>query len=236
MIIDKHALFPILLTEHEYPYSRQFKDVFFKDVYEHFNTTQSSLDSGYRLGCIEQYDLHLVEAFKPLYTFMQECVKEYLEQLHLDLESLDVYTTKSWLNIVKDSRIPHHGHGDAHLSTVYYLNIPEDINKPLQFHNYFERMEPFPGCIRYNNKNNEWDQFNAYTWSFTPYEGACVVFPGRMMHDSEVGYDQELKAISSFEEFKSFRISVAADYIITLNKHQGKSMSLQPVSNWRIFK
>jgi diadenosine tetraphosphatase ApaH/serine/threonine PP2A family protein phosphatase len=68
-----------------------------------------------------------------------------------------------------------------------------------------------------------------------PSEGASIVFPGRMMHESDYGYEQEFGDVPTFEEFKTFRVSIAVDYTITFNRHQGKAMGLQPVNNWRIF-
>jgi hypothetical protein len=142
--MKEHALFPTLVCEFEYPEAAEFKSVFYQHIFEHMTPE----------GYSSEYTGH----------------EQYLDRLHIDRKLFDVSIVKTWMNITKDRPTPLHNHGDAHISFTYYINIPDEVKKPIRFYNHTYRHEPYPGSMKFNNTSNQWDWFNSYTWQFDPKE------------------------------------------------------------------
>lgn len=223
-----HRLFPILVGEYYYSECESFKEIYFSNIMKHFTDGYSDEESG-------DVTVHHEEAFSPLFKYMTECAKNYVRELQVDPELFDFNIVKCWNNIIRDESIPFHGHGDANISGIYYVNIPEDVFVPLRFHNYFDRIEPFPGFARNNVEQDKWNDVNAYTWNYTPIEGSVLIFPSRLMHDSLPNQEPCSGPIYSEGKLRHYRISIAMDFVLTYKDKTAKALGLQPVSNWRKF-
>lgn len=225
-----HALFPTLLGQFDYDFPQKFKETFFDKVY---NLVDSLGNSNEKTGHV---DIHHESAFKPLYDFIGTSLKEYISRYNTDPERMNVYIVKSWLNIIKDIQTPYHSHADAHISFVYYMNIPDDIVEPIRFFpNDMGRHEPYSGFTKYANHTGKWDMFNAQSWEFHPREGNLLIFPASMPHDTLLK-KAEAKNMESqnfpLEKLKTKRISIAGDVILTFKERTAVSMGLQPFDNW----
>lgn len=224
-----HALFPVLVSQFKYDKAVEFKEKLFTHGLKHFN------EAGFSDEKTGHVSIHHEPEFEDLYRFLTACVKDHLRMLCVDTEQFDVFTVKSWFNVLRHQQTPLHAHGDAHLSVVYYAHTPQSCQQLLRLHNYFNRMEPFPGCIRNNNTKDEWNAFGAYTWSFNPTEGDVFVFPSQLLHDTVGKVDYDDTGIKSREDLERHRCAISADYFLTYHTPQPKALGIQPVSNWRSF-
>jgi uncharacterized protein (TIGR02466 family) len=225
----KHALFPVFVAEFKYPEANQFKNIFYDNALKHFN------DKGFSNERTGHVSIHHEPAFELLYKFLSKCVEQYLQALNVDTNTFDINFVKSWFNILKNQQTPLHSHGDAHISIVYYVNTPEGCNQVLRFHNYYQRIEPFPGSLRYNNPTDKWNELNSYTWGFKPTPGSVFIFPAQLMHDTVGNVDFEDQGIKTKQDLEQSRICIAADVVLSFNKEQAKPLGLQPLSNWKQF-
>jgi hypothetical protein len=172
-------------------------------------------------------------AFEPLFRFSSVAVKEYVKSFSGDPSMFDFHVVKSWANIVKNLGNPQHNHADAHLSFVYYINIPEHVSTPIIFHNNPNRYQPFHGFSRWNCET--WDILNSGTWQFMPKEGQVMVFPSAMGHETPQLSDEEDHGVRDLVDLQQRRVSIAGDIIITYKELAAKPLGLQPVKNWRTF-
>jgi len=125
--------------------------------------------------------------------------------------------------------VPPHNHADAHLSFVYYINVPDDKASPLHMIAPDERLNDLVGGMFLRNKNIEAvkynNQYNCNSVEFRPYEGALIIFPARLKHFVE--------STQPSDNIENRRISLAGDFILTFKETTARSMGLQPISNWR---
>ena len=223
-----HALFPTLVGEWNSPNNSQFKEQFFSVILNHMDC------NGYSMETTGDVDLHHDPILNPIFEFAVDCAKQYLQTLKLDTSVFDLNLVKTWLNIIREFHTPSHNHADAHLSFVYYLQIPENLKKPIFFNPATKPNELFHGM---NNANiTEWNIWNSGSWYFEPKEGQLFMFPGSLYHhtggDGSGAVDTGCKSI---DDFKNRRISIAGDFLLTYNKKIGRAYGIQPVSNWRTF-
>jgi hypothetical protein len=185
-------------------------------------------------------NLHHEAAFSGLFTFASDCARQYVSAMQLNPDIFEFNVVKTWMNITKEYATPTHNHADAHLSFTYYINLPNDCEKPIRFYNYANRHEPYPGMIKFNNPVR-WDPINSYSWQFSPIEGQMFVFPASLPHDTvgtdgaEVGSSLE-QGCKTVEQLSKSRICLAGDILLTFKERANKPMGLQPVSEWRVFK
>lgn len=230
----KHAIFPTLVGEFNYEYPQKFKEIFFNKVVD---LLDSNGNSNEKTGHVT---IHHTPEFKDLYTFISENIKEFISVYECDPSKMDAYIVKSWLNIIRDVQTPYHSHADAHISFVYYVNVPDDIKEPIRFfpNNPMGRYEPYVGFTKYTNSNDQWNQFNAQCWEFYPIEGHLIVFPASMPHDTELK-NGEIRSMEGpnfpLENLKKKRISIAGDVMLTFKEKTAVAMGLQPLKNWRKF-
>jgi len=228
--MNVHPLFPITVCEFNYPKANEFKQNLSKSIFKHLD------QNGFSNEKTGHVNLHHEEEFNDLYCFLHACVEQYLKVLSVNVDNFDINFIKSWFNILKNRTTPDHHHGDAHISISYYVNVPKNCTQALRFNNLQNRVEPFPGCFRFNSNN--WDMLNAYSWQFVPKEGDVFVFPAKLSHDT-VGNPVEIpidSGIKNSEDFEQHRICLAADVLLTYNEKKALPLGIQPVKNWRTFK
>lgn len=225
-----HAIFPTLVGEFSYDYPQRFKDTFFERVYDHVD---SNWNSNEKTGHV---NIHHEKSFEELFAFIGQSLKQFIARYECDPSKMDAYIVKTWLNIIRDIQTPYHTHADAHVSFVYYVNVPDDIQEPIRFFSEQSgRYVPYPGFTKYANHTGTWHQFNAQAWEFFPKEGDLLIFPSCMPHDTELK-NREVKSMESvnfpLDKLKKKRISIAGDVILTFKERAAVAMGLQPFSNW----
>jgi uncharacterized protein (TIGR02466 family) len=228
MELQKYALFPTLAAEAFYEDHAKLKPVLENGIFRHMTP------EGYSNEKTGHVTLHLDEEFHPLFQFVSQAVKEYIAAYSIDSNLFDINIVKTWMNIIREKGTPAHNHADAHISFVYYINVPEDAATPITFYNHGDWYEPYMGFSKFNNPA-EWNPFNSPAWSFSVKEGALMVFPARMHHETpDTSGDPEI-GVKSMKDLRRRRVSLAGDIVLTFKETSAKSMGLQPIKNWRTF-
>ena len=208
-----HALFPTLLLEDRNDDADRFKEVAMTAMLDHLDA------DGYSDESTGHVTLHLDPLFVPVCQMATRLAHQYCEVMQIDPSNFD-------FNIVN--------HGDAHLSFVYYINMPTDAAQPIQFYAQNDKYEPFAGFARFNQPA-EWNVFNSYAWQFPASEGTMYLFPARMNHDTLGKTTKRDAGVESLDEARTMRVSFAGDILLTYKEKSAKSLGLQPKRNWRTF-
>ena len=228
MKINRYALFPTLVTETFYEKHAELKPVLEQGIFRHMTP------DGYSNEKTGHVMLHLDADFEPLFKFVAAAAKEYISSFAIDQEIFDINVVKTWMNIIREQGTPFHSHADAHISFVYYINIPEDVNTPIIFHNHYNWYEPYMGFAKFNNPS-EWNPFNSPAWQFSAKEGALMIFPARVCHETPSTSGDPDVGVKSLKDLRRKRVSLAGDIVLTFKETSAKPMGLQPIKNWRTF-
>lgn len=224
-----HALFPTMLLEINNPDHAPIKQSVEKNYYKWIQPNKLAREvDGVNT-------VHHEKSFEPIYRLAVAAARQYIIGLAIDPDRFDYYVAKSWFSILHGDDLQPHTHADSHFGFVYYVNIPEGRNTPLDFHHREGRYEPHY-LFAEMNKPAQFNQFNSYTWSFTPKEGDMIIFPGNLPHSVRQRADGEpKKTITSFEEYKTCRVCIAGDILLIFKQKTALDMGLQPISQWRKF-
>lgn len=223
-----HALFPTLLLEEADDRHPSRKDLFMRQAMKHLDA------DGYSDESTGHVTLHLDPIFQPICQMATRMARQHCEVMQIDPSLFDFYIVKSWFNIVQNRATPFHSHADAHLSFVYYINVPPEYAQPIQFYAEPNRYEAFPGFVKFNNPA-EWNIFNSLAWKFPPSEGTMYLWPSAMYHDTIGATNERDTGIKSEEDARMNRISFAGDILLTYKEKSSKPMGLQPRRNWKTF-
>lgn len=230
--MNAQGWFPTLICDFQSQTHEQFKTVFYENMKEYVHP--DGID-----GEHANLTFHHNKEFDFLFKEITDFAKQYLGALELDPNDWDLHLVKCWWHSLDKNHIPMHNHSDAHLSFVYYVNVPpgssmlhfqtetasfaNDLTRGM-FLDDFENNYPF-------KKHN---LFNAMSVSYEATEGKVIVFPARLDHMTTVheGLDAETADV---DVIKKRRISISGDFMITFKNPKHVSMGLQPVKNWRNF-
>ena len=223
-----HPLFPTLVGEFHYDKKDDFKNRFFGRVLHHMD------ESGYSMETTGNVNIHLDDELSDLFDFAASNAFQYLKTMEVN-DEFDLNLVKTWLNIITDFHTPYHNHQDAHLSFVYYVQIPEGMNKPVNFAIHEKPNELFHGMT--NSNMIKWNMWNSPTWFFNPVEGQMFMFPGKLYHyTSGEGSGSPDKPVKQLDDLKPRRISIAGDFVLTYKKRIGRAYGIMPVSNWKVYR
>lgn len=226
-----HNLFPRLIGEFHYDFRYQFKETFLQNALKHY-------DENGRTGEFSgNVDVHLNPELQDIFTFVGESARTYLSALSLRNELFDLNMVKCWFNAIKEEHIPVHKHADAHLSFVYYVQVPDNIDKPIVFTNERPPNELFFGMFGSVSPNvHQWNYYNSQTWVARPIEGQLYIYPSDLLHytngDGSGNNDEPIRSVNDLE---NRRISIAGDFILTYKDKAAKSTGIQPISNWKVY-
>ena len=222
-----HALFPTLVGEFRYDKREDFKKRFFNRVLHHMD------EHGYSMETTGNVNLHHDDELSDIFDFAASSAFEYMNTLQLN-DEFDLNLVKTWLNIITEFHTPNHNHADAHLSFVYYVQIPDELNKPVNFLVKDIPNELFHGMT--NASIKEWNMWNSPTWYFKPIEGQMFMFPGKLFHyTSGYGSGSPDAPVKTLDDLKPRRISIAGDFVLTY-KQSHRAYGIMPVSNWKVYK
>jgi len=223
-----HLLFPVAVQELQYHDPLGIKNALESVILNHVDADGKSDES------TGHVTMHHEPALLPVFELATKAAKALVESHMVDPELFDYNVVKSWMNMLSARDTPQHNHADAHISFSYYVNIPPNKNAPITFCNYPERYEPFSFMAKVNNAS-EWNLVNSYAWSFHPQEGTIFAFPSRLSHFTPRMSDGDEPGIKTVDDFRSHRIVIAGDIVMTYKDTSAKSLGLQPIKNWRTF-
>lgn len=222
-----HSLFPTLVGQWKIDNPEEVKKTFYDSILDHIN------QDGYSMETTGNVDLHCDGRFDSFFHIISDCARQYLSTLSVQ-DNFDLNLVKTWYQISKQFHTPFHSHGDAHLSFVYYVQIPEKLNKPLVFNNAGRSNELHYGFFTHNV--SQWNLYNSLSWRFTPQEGDLFVFPGKLEHYTEGFGDGSVDdGCKTVKDFADRRVALAGDFILTYKDKAAKPYGIQPVKNWRQF-
>lgn len=217
-------LFPTLVATEAYKSHSEFKHTFFNNLPKYIREDGIT---GEHSGNV---DLHLNPDFEEFFKFVSGVAEEYIDTLVGSKDMWQPWLVKTWFS---DFCVPAHNHEDAHLSFVYYVNVPKEAKRPLHFLPPVDRANDLTSgmflayehtkAVEYNN------QYNCNSVVFNPVEGTLVLFPAKLSHMVENTKDEQPA------NMEDRRISLAGDFVLTFKEKQARSMGLQPISSWRNF-
>lgn len=223
-----HNLFPTLIGEFNNKNHKNDKNLILNNALKHFNA------DGYSMETTGNVDIHCDSEFDPFFSFVSRSVSIYMDHLSINRDNFDLNLIKTWFNVTKEFHTPNHSHADAHISFVYYVNIPEGVNKPIYFKGNMPN-ELFYGLSNGNYK--EWNQYNSLTWYLNSCEGCLFVFPGKLEHHTGgQGSGEPDLPVRNLLDLISKRFAIAGDFLLTY-KHNKlmKPYGIQPVTNWKRY-
>jgi hypothetical protein len=232
MLKNVSAWFPTLICDFESQTHAQFKDVFYNNMSKYVHP--EGID-GEHADIVFHHNTEFDFFFKEITDFS----KQYLAELALDPEKYDLHLVKCWWQGLSKNHIPMHNHSDAHLSFVYYANVP-----PESGHLHFQtNPETFPndltkGLFLDDYEGNlpikEYNGFNAMSVAYEVKEAKVIIFPASINHMT-TDFNGMDEITTDVDIIKKRRISIAGDFLITYKESNKVAMGLQPVKNWRKF-
>lgn len=229
-------LFPILVCDFDYSEHNEFKQVFFENIEKYITPFEGGSQD--ESGIV---NLHQHKELLPFYTYVATCAKDYVRELGVDPSEWAYHIVKSWWNANEKSNIPEHDHSDAHISFVYYLNVPKDSNQLIFLPQHYHPNDLTNGLFQENyadvspilNRN----KYNSSP-AFEALEGNLIIFPGRLKHATiSMSASQAMDPVTRDPNvLKQRRISISGDFLMTFkDPNNRRSLGLQPMSNWIRF-
>ena len=225
----EHKLFPTLICEDTYENPQYFKKIFFDKMMDYVSETgYSEEDTGH-------VKMHLEPSYEPIYKFISEKAREYVNSLNVDANQFDFNIMKSWVNMTSVVNNNVHTHAEAHITFTYYVHVPEHAKKILKV--FAERPfmnEVFEGFL--NNNVKEWNDKNSLSWKFLPKDGDIFIFPARLRHSVESLNPGKFEPpVKTKNDLFLKRICIAGDILLTHKELTTNPMGLQPIKNWKVF-
>jgi hypothetical protein len=227
-----YEIFPTVIYRGEIKCHQEFKEKYLKELCKYWHwapelprdTFTSPENSG-------RYFLHHKEQYQDFFKCVIDNVRQYLRVLAVDESKLNVYITKSWLNIHEEDspEIKIHNHNCSDISFCYYLQCNETSDK-LCFHNK-ENINEVSGFMFQTTANPEnnlitvYNKYNCDKYTVSPIEGTIILFPSSMLHSTLNTMHRTIN-----------RIGIAGDITLTLKEGNEKSeFSRIDPSTWRKF-
>tara|TARA_B100001769_G_C21825083_1_gene448311 strand:- start:53 stop:643 length:591 start_codon:yes stop_codon:yes gene_type:complete len=142
---------------------------------------------------LSKYNIFSDSVFEPINNFVIQSVKNYFNQLNVDLDCLVEEPTDAWFNIYqKGDYQEYHCHGGSIVSVVYFLKVDEDSAKI-----YFK--QPYTDMLEPKYKNFTQDTFQ--TIFYTPQPGMILTFRSFLEHCVEK-HDNDSERITLSYNFR----------------------------------
>ena len=117
---------------------------------------------------LTKYNIFSDSSFDPINNFVIQSVKNYCNQLDVDLDCLDEKPIDAWFNVFhKGDYQEYHHHVGSLISVVYFLKVDEDSA-------IFYFKQPFTDMIEPKYKQFRDDTFQ--TIFYTPQPGMVLIF------------------------------------------------------------
>jgi uncharacterized protein (TIGR02466 family) len=131
-------------------------------------------------------------------------VLQYLEELGVDLNKIDLYIQRAWPVVSREEQgVPPHAHENAHISAVYYVSVPENgttKSGAFTIHNDANFNEIVAGIgDNHTNAIKKRNPFNYEEGYYAPTEGRVLIFPSQQRHSVEENETGEMRISLSFD-------------------------------------
>jgi len=223
----KHLLFPTVIWQGNRNVTQQEKTDWFNAYLENSNEDGISMDFlGYQ-------SFHKLPQFENIFKDIIINVNNYLDSLSIDKSNLQLYITKSWVNVKTTSGNPEHDHCENHISFTYYPHINEEYSNDLRFYRQGRSTpnEPYFGFLE--DIITEWTPDNCKSFAIPISEGDIVVFPANLSHSTEgEDYMESFKTLCALQKS---RFCVGGDILITRKTTEKYDKLLPPMDNWLTF-
>ena len=164
--------------------------------------------------------------FDEFFLEVKKNINEYLEQLAIDIDQLDIFIQRSWATISHGNEtIAKHKHMQSHISFAYYLKKnSNDAN--LMIHDEVTRNEVIPGLFGSISSLNrkvlkKINVLNSSQITINVKEDDIVFFPSKTPHSTQ--------PTNSNEE----RISISADIVCIAKNSETLEHLTPPYDNWK---
>ena len=168
--------------------------------------------------------LHRDELFQSLFRSFSKPLLEYIENLGVDPQKIDLFYTRSWPTISRQNQnIPAHSHVQSHISIAYYLLKPTNSGGIIFSHiNPQNEFSPnlFNSQMFENNVLKEDNPFNAKAALLDPHESEIVIFPSKTRHQTQENTTPNA------------RISISADIVVTLREQANVEFLMPNINQW----
>ena len=227
-----YEIFPTVIYRGEIECHQEFKEKYLKELCKYWHWSpdlpRDEMTSPENSG---RYFLHHDDRYEDFFKCLVDNVRQYLKILAVDESKLNVYITKSWLNIHEEDspEIKVHNHNCSDISFCYYLQCNETSDK-LCFHN-IENINEVSGFMfrtTVNPDNNLitcYNKYNCSKYTVSPIEGTVILFPSSLLHSTLNMLPRTIN-----------RIGIAGDITLTLKEGNEKSeFSRIDPSTWRSY-
>ncbi|MBD2079644.1 TIGR02466 family protein [Leptolyngbya sp. FACHB-17] len=148
--------------------------------------------------------IHTHPAFEWIVKQVEQHVAAYLQDIGVDLSKVDLYIQRAWPIVSRaEQEIGAHSHNTAHISAVYYIQVPTDeMGDPgsLVFFNDARVNEVCPGLGSENTDIVDADNYlNQLYAAYPPVEGRLLIFPAKQRHAVTMNETEELRMSLSFD-------------------------------------
>ena len=163
--------------------------------------------------------------FDEFFSEVKKNVYQYLDQLKIDTDQLDVFIQRSWATIsYGNETIAKHKHMQSHISFAYYLKKnSNDAN--LMIYDEVIRNEVIPGLFgsltAFKRKVlKELNVLNASQYTINVKEDDIIIFPSKTLHATQ--------PTNTNDE----RISISADIVCIAKSSEVLEHLTPPFENW----
>lgn len=206
-----YEIFPTLIYRGEVTCHNEFKSYYLTEIIDYWHWSEdlarNEITSPENSG---KYFLHHDQKYSSFFKCLQKNVKKYLDLLEVDHHKLNIYVTKSWVNVHRND-LPEtkvHIHNCSDISFCYYINANETSDK-LCFHQTKNSNEVSEFLFETSNQKynliNKFNRYNCNNYTVSPIEGTLVLFPSSLLHST-----------MRQENFEGERISICGDITLTL--------------------
>jgi|TARA_R110002110_G_C13291284_1_gene703477 uncharacterized protein (TIGR02466 family) len=106
--------------------------------------------------------------------FLEDSLKEYIDQTINPVESNELYVTQSWVNYTKEGEYHHkHTHSNSIVSGVFYVDTVPDRDRINFFKDGYSTIKP---------ETKDWNSYNSESWWYETKPGDLYLFPSSLPH------------------------------------------------------
>ena len=170
--------------------------------------------------------IHTDPAFEWIVNRVEQHVAVYLQDIGVDLSKVELYIQRAWPIVSRtDQEVGAHCHNTAHISAVYYVQVPTDElsdQGSLLFFNEARVNEVCPGLGSENTDIVDADNYlNQLYAAYPPVAGRLLIFPAKQRHAVTRNETEEL------------RISLSFDIVLTATEQEAYEFLMPPLNQWK---
>lgn len=125
--------------------------------------------------------------------FLEESLKDYLDQTLNPVEGNDIYITQSWINYTETGGYHHkHVHPNSVVSGVFYVDTDPERDRINFFKDSYNAIQI---------ETKEWNEYNSQSWWYETVIGDLYLFPSRVAHSVYKISEGKTRVSLSFNTF-----------------------------------